>query len=98
MGQRGLLSKSASSMDEVRKQIEHWRKTPMPLTRRSESFERALKPLEKEILACSPASANSGRARLLPCALKNQRHQTRSTGSDFQQDARPDRRCRQETT
>ena len=27
MGQRGLLSKSASSMDEVRKQIEHWRKT-----------------------------------------------------------------------
>ena len=27
MGQQGVLSKSASSMDEVRKQIEHWRKT-----------------------------------------------------------------------
>lgn len=27
MGRRGLMSKSASSMDEVRKQIEHWRKT-----------------------------------------------------------------------
>ena len=27
MGQRGLMSKSASTMDEVRKQIEHWRKT-----------------------------------------------------------------------
>ena len=27
MGRRGLVSKSASTMDEVRKQIEHWRKT-----------------------------------------------------------------------
>ena len=27
MGRRGLLSKSASALDEVRGQIEHWRKT-----------------------------------------------------------------------
>ena len=27
MGRRGLLSKSASTMDEIGKQIEHWRKT-----------------------------------------------------------------------